>query len=97
MRGGAGGSAVQGQGIDVAPSVVADADAVDVGGGRVPLVPLLVRVLVLVMLVLVGAPPGPVDRPSAPEVSAPPGNVELGVGGRDGDCVGSRSDGKGDG
>ncbi|MBT2899934.1 hypothetical protein [Streptomyces sp. McG3] len=85
------------QGIDVAPPVVAD--GVDVGGGRVVLavVPAPVFVRVRVVLVLVGAPPGPEDRPSAPEVSAPPGNVELGVGGRDGDCVGSRSDGKGDG
>ncbi|QYA95869.1 hypothetical protein KZO11_20585 [Streptomyces anulatus] len=56
---------------------------------------------VLVVLVLVGAPPGPVDRPpsgtSVPEVPAPSGRVVLGVGGRDGDCSGSRSDGTGDG
>ncbi|WP_275404553.1 hypothetical protein [Streptomyces anulatus] len=39
-----------------------------------------------------GAPPGPVDR-----LSAPPGSVVLGVGGTDGDCSGSRSDGTGDG
>ncbi|MDX3490077.1 hypothetical protein ACH4MN_37075 [Streptomyces anulatus] len=47
-----------------------------------------------------GAPPGPVDRPSgtsAPEAPAPPGSVVLGVGGRDGDSSGSRSDGTGDG
>ncbi|MFI7286982.1 hypothetical protein ACIBRY_10070 [Streptomyces anulatus] len=77
----------------------------DVDGSRVVLaaVPVLVLVvLVLVpVLVLVGAPPGPVDRPdgpSAPEVSAPPGSVVLGVGGRDGgDFAGSRSDGTGDG
>ncbi|MFJ5047219.1 hypothetical protein [Streptomyces sp. NPDC088719] len=73
----------------------------DVGGGLVvltvvPPVPVLVRALVRV---LAGAPPGPVDRPggaSAPDVSAPPGNVALGVGGSDGDS-GSRSDGTGDG
>ncbi|OKI59736.1 hypothetical protein AMK17_07555 [Streptomyces sp. CB00072] len=68
----------------------------DVGGGRV----VLAAVPVLVVLVLVGAPAGPVDRPSGlsvPEAPAPPGSVVLGVGGRDGDCSGSRSDGTGDG
>ncbi|WP_404952267.1 hypothetical protein HFP69_16255 [Streptomyces sp. ARC12] len=82
------------QGIDVAPTVVAD--GVDVGGGCV----VLAAVPVLVVLVLVGAPPGPVVRPSGtsvPEAPAPPGSVVLGVGGRDGDCFGSRSDGTGDG
>ncbi|MFJ6811354.1 hypothetical protein ACIQRK_36060 [Streptomyces anulatus] len=88
---------MRGQGIDVAPSVVAD--GVDVGGGCVVLAadPVLA---VLVVLVLVGAPAGPVDRPSGlsvPEAPAPPGSVVLGVGGRDGDCSGSRSDGAGDG
>ncbi|WP_178798294.1 hypothetical protein [Streptomyces sp. MNU77] len=77
------------QGIDVAPSVVAD--GVDVGGGCVALAADPVPVPVLI-LVLVGAPPGPVDR-----VSASPGSVVLGVGGADGDCSGSRSDGTGDG
>ncbi|EHM25472.1 hypothetical protein SPW_6140 [Streptomyces sp. W007] len=70
----------------------------DVGGGRVVLA--AVPVPVLVMLVLVGAPPGPVDRASgtsAPETPAPPGSVVLGVGGRDGDWSGRRSDGTGDG
>ncbi|MEV7656281.1 hypothetical protein AB0O39_19135 [Streptomyces anulatus] len=58
---------------------------------------------VLVVLVLVGAPPGPVVGPSgasvpeAPVSPAPSGNVVLGVGGRDGDCSGRRSDGTGDG
>ncbi|MBQ1115059.1 hypothetical protein [Streptomyces sp. C3-3] len=92
------GTAGRYQGIDVAPSVVAD--GVGVGGGRVVLAAVPVLVLVLVILVLVGAPPGPVDRPSgtsAPEAPAPPGRVVLGVGGRDGDSSGSRSDGTGDG
>ncbi|OKI83118.1 hypothetical protein AMK12_07765 [Streptomyces sp. TSRI0395] len=68
----------------------------DVGGGCV----VLAAVPVLVVRVLVGAPPGPVVRPSGtsvPEAPAPPGSVVLGVGGRDGDCFGSRSDGTGDG
>ncbi|MFH9366761.1 hypothetical protein ACH4K8_13870 [Streptomyces anulatus] len=88
------GTAGRYQGVDVAPSVVAD--AVDVGGGRVA----LAAVPVLVVLVLVGAPPGPVDRPSGasvPEAPAPSGSVVLGVGGRDGGWSGSRSDGTGDG
>ncbi|WP_228181919.1 hypothetical protein [Streptomyces anulatus] len=82
-------TAGQYQGIDVAPSVVAD--GVEVGGGCVALAadPAPDPVLILV---LVGAPPGPVDR-----LSAPPGSVVLGVGGTDGDCSGSRSDGTGDG
>ncbi|MET8657949.1 MULTISPECIES: hypothetical protein [Streptomyces] len=88
------------QGIDVAPPVAVGGGYV--GGGLVvlPVVPVLapVSVRVLVVRVPAGAPPGPVDRPSsAPEVSVPPGDVELGVGGRDGDWAGSRSDGTGDG
>ncbi|MFD4172607.1 hypothetical protein [Streptomyces anulatus] len=88
------------QGIDVGPSVVADGvdDGVEggvEGGGCVAL-----AVAPVLIPVLVGAPPGPVDRPSGtsfPEPPAPPGSVVLGVGGRDGDCSGSRSDGTGDG
>ncbi|WP_234475035.1 hypothetical protein, partial [Streptomyces sp. MBT98] len=68
------------QGVGAPPSVVADA----VGG----VVPVLVLVLVLVR---VGGPPGSVVRPDGPSVPALPGTVLLGG------SVGRPSDGAGDG
>ncbi|NEC19508.1 hypothetical protein G3I50_14765 [Streptomyces parvus] len=54
--------------------------------------------LVLVLVCVgVGGPPGSVVRPDGPSVPAFPGIVVLGDGGGDGGSVGRPSDGTGDG